>query len=197
MDSMKTIKLFGDLQAFKAEWSLNVQTVAEAMRAINANRPGFLQAADAGDYVLIMLDEDNTDLIRPVTMENALDPWGNETLLVVPRISGETGIEIGAAVAAAVGATGIAATAIAVAVNVVVAMALSVAVSMVASLLSNTNDGMRVDNSEPYESKPSYLFNGAVNTTRQGHRIPLLYGGPMLVGSMVLSADINVSDTAA
>lgn len=195
---MKRIRLFGDLERFRADWSLNVATPAEAMRAINANRPGFVQAADAGDYVLILVDPDNPDLTRQVTTSNALDAWANETLFVVPRVGGDTGIEIaggiGAAVASAVGAVGGLATAIAVAVNIAIALAVSLAVSYVASLIAGGTDGMEAKESEPYDSKPSYLFNGVVNTTRQGHRVPLLYGGPLLVGSMTLSSQIHVKD---
>ena len=40
------------------------------------------------------------------------------------------------------------------------------------------------------ENKPSYLFNGAVNTTEQGQPIPLLYG-ELIVGSAVVSAGLT------
>ncbi|MDH3003519.1 tail assembly protein [Pasteurella multocida] len=40
------------------------------------------------------------------------------------------------------------------------------------------------------ENQPSYLFNGAVNTTQQGQPIPLLYG-ELIVGSAVVSAGIT------
>jgi predicted phage tail protein len=46
-------------------------------------------------------------------------------------------------------------------------------------------------------NQPSYSFNGPVNTEAQGHPVPLLYGGPMKVGSAVISAGISVADTAA
>ncbi|HDR1874522.1 tail assembly protein [Pasteurella multocida] len=40
------------------------------------------------------------------------------------------------------------------------------------------------------ENQPSYLFNGAVNTTQQGQPIPLLYG-ELIVGSAVVSAGLT------
>lgn len=50
--NMKMIKLFGDIaKNFKAEWSLDVMTPSEALRAINANRPGFLSECDKGNYI--------------------------------------------------------------------------------------------------------------------------------------------------
>ncbi|OBX11375.1 hypothetical protein QV07_01630 [Gallibacterium genomosp. 3] len=46
---------------------------------------------------------------------------------------------------------------------------------------------------ESPENKPSYLFNGAVNTTQQGQPIPLLYGR-LAVGSAVISASLTDKD---
>ena len=45
-------------------------------------------------------------------------------------------------------------------------------------------------------NSPSYSFNGPVNTTAQGHPVPCIYGGPMKVGSAVISGGISVGDTA-
>jgi predicted phage tail protein len=200
---MKEIRLLGDLQAFKSEWSLDVSSVAEALRAINANRPGFLHAADAGDYVLLLMDRENPDLCRQVTADNALYPWADEVLFVVPRVGGDEPFSATAIMGASIAVTGTivmsagVAAMMATALNLLVSIALSMAVSMVASLISGTNDGMKASEAEPYENKPSYLFNGVVNTTRQGHRMPLLYGGPLLVGSMVLSSQIHVKDIPA
>ena len=42
---------------------------------------------------------------------------------------------------------------------------------------------------EAPENKPSYVFNGAVNTTAQGYPVPIGYGR-MIVGSAVISAGI-------
>jgi predicted phage tail protein len=49
---------------------------------------------------------------------------------------------------------------------------------------------------EPPENKPSYSFNGAVNTTAQGHPVPVGYGR-LIVGSAVISAGIDVDEVAA
>jgi predicted phage tail protein len=185
---MKTIRLYGDLKEFKPEWQLHVDTVAEALRAIEANRPGFIDKADSADYVLILLDEANPDNTRQVTRANALGAWRDEVLLVVPKPGGE----IGAAVVAAIWGAAYAATTAGIIIAAVINIALVVAVSFIAQLISGSNDGMRAADQENPENKPSYLMNGVVNTLRQGHPIPLLYGGPLLVGSMVLSADIHV-----
>lgn len=187
---MKTIRLFGDLQAFKKEWSLNIITPAEAVRAIEANRPGFIQAADEGEYVLVLIDPENPETARSVTFETATVPWGDEELWVIPRVNGELPIAVVAAAFAAVGITVANFTIITMIVN----LAISMALSMISSLISGNSNKYNSNNAEPYESKPSYLFNGAINTTKQGHPVPLLYGGPMKVGSMTLSADLYSKD---
>ena len=49
------------------------------------------------------------------------------------------------------------------------------------------------DPKEDDKSRPSYLFNGAVNTTAQGQPVPILYGR-LMVGSAVVSAGITSKD---
>jgi len=46
---------------------------------------------------------------------------------------------------------------------------------------------------EKPENRPSYSFNGPVNTTAQGGAVPLLYGR-MIIGSAVISAGIYTED---
>lgn len=201
---MKTIKLCGEIaDEYKQEWCLDVQTPAEALRAINANRPGFLAECDAGHYVCVLVDELNPDSARQVTDKSGLEGWGREVLYVVPHVSGDYGVV--AALVAYVGTTFLVAggglvtavgtlTALGVAVAVVITIAVTIAISYIASLISGTPDGFGANETEDPENKPSYLFNGVVNTARQGHRLAVLYGGPMIVGSMVLSSRINTRD---
>lgn len=196
---MKTIKLFGDLERFKPVWQLNVETPAEAMRAIDANRDGFLQAADAGEYVLLMVDEKRIEsgdesAARQVTIDSANWVWGgNEVLYVMPAPKGQI-VAAGAAVVIAgvsfaVGSA-VAAAVIAVVLNIV----LTIAISFIAQLISGTSNGQQASQTELPENRPSYLMNGVVNTTRQGFRVPLLYGGPLLVGSAEISKQIHTQD---
>lgn len=192
---MKNIKLFGNIaDDYKAEWLLNVQTPSEALRAINANRPGFLAECDAGNYVVLLVDESDADNVKQVTDKNGLGAWGDEVLYVVPKMSGDVAA-IALAAVAAVGATGIAATIVYAVVYVIVYVAIAIAVQQIASLISGTPDGFGANDTEAVENKASYLFNGVVNTAKQGRRLPVLYGGPMLVGSMVLSSRVNTKDS--
>ena len=49
---------------------------------------------------------------------------------------------------------------------------------------------------EQVENKPSYLFDGAVNTTRQGNAVPVGYGR-LRVGSQVISAGLTAQNEEA
>ena len=49
---------------------------------------------------------------------------------------------------------------------------------------------------EAPDDKPSYLFNGALNTHQQGGVVPLIFGGPIRVGATVVSAGISTERVA-
>lgn len=49
------------------------------------------------------------------------------------------------------------------------------------------------ENNEPADNQASYIFNGAINLSAQGNCVPLCYGR-MLVGSVVISAGLEVTD---
>jgi predicted phage tail protein len=191
---MKTIRLLGDLEKFKPVWTLDVQTPAEALRAISVQRDGFLAECDAGHYVAVLVDINNHDRCRQVTGENALDPWADEELWIVPSASGETGIEIGAAVAAAIGATGATAIAVAAVVNIAVSLAISLALSSVANLITGKKKNTPATQQERPENKPSFIADGVVNLTAAGHPHPILFGEVPDTGCMILSSDYWVED---
>jgi len=46
------------------------------------------------------------------------------------------------------------------------------------------------------DNKASYAFDGAVNTAAQGNPVPVLYGGPLIVGSQVISAGLSAEPLA-
>ena len=187
---MKTIKLFGDLQQFKAEWLLDVQTPAEALRAIDANRPGFLQAADQGDYVAMLVSEDDPSLNRQVTLQNNTDAWGNEVLMIVPRVGGDV---TAAMIAPYIGVA--AESFYAVAAAAVINIALSMAVTAIANVITGSKSNAAAGSLENYKSRPSFISNGPVNVTKSGNCYPILVGRVHDAGSILLSVDYSVVDS--
>ena len=73
-----------------------------------------------------------------------------------------------------------------------VMMGVALVVAGIASMMAP--DGSK-DTERP-ENKPSYIFNGAVNTYRQGNPIPVGFG-ILQVGSQVISAAIKNVDVGA
>lgn len=196
---MKTVRLFGDLEKYKPVWTLDVQTPAEALRAISVQRDGFLAECDAGRYVAVLMDNDNPNLSRQVTKDNALDPWSSEELWVLPSASGEYGIDaaIWAGVATALTEAGAAAGVAVAAAEIAVAlvhMAIAIGLSSVASMISGKKKNTPATQQERPENKPSFIADGAVNLTAAGHPHPILFGEVPDVGCMILSSDYWVED---
>ena len=71
--------------------------------------------------------------------------------------------------------------------NSVSQIAMSVAVSGISALLYGP--GSEDSSKEIAKNDPSYNFNGAVNTTKEGHPVPIGYG-TLLIGSGVVSGEM-------
>lgn len=52
------------------------------------------------------------------------------------------------------------------------------------------------DYTQREQKKVSFLFNGSVNRMEQGGPVPILYGGPMEVGSVLVSGGVRVDGAA-
>lgn len=72
-------------------------------------------------------------------------------------------------------------------------MGYSLALGGVAQMLSPQPKGLGTQDRP--DNKPSYNFNGPVNTSAQGNPVPLAYG-LVLTGSAVISAGIYAEDQA-
>jgi len=190
---MKIIKLLGDLQAFREEWELDVRTPGEALRAIEANRPGFLSACDAGDYAVILVDQINPDFSRQITLVEAELPWADELLVVVPKAGGDIPAAFLVPLFTSIGFTASAATIAAGVAVAVINIGISLAVSAIANAITSDKKKVSARDQEAPESKPSFISNGPVNVVRQGHPYPII-AGEFLCGSIVVSSQIHVKD---
>ncbi|WFP48504.1 hypothetical protein PL263_10305 [Methylomonas sp. EFPC3] len=195
---MKTVRLFGDLERYKAEWRLDVKTPAEALRAIDVQRDGFLAECDAGNYVAILVDPISQENCRPISTDTANGPWANEELWILPVIQGEvfapviwaavvsaaTSLGAGAGLAVFLGEMAVAI------VNIGISMAFSAVATLMTSKKRNTSAPMQ----ERPDNKPSFIADGVVNLTAAGHPHPILVGDVPDVGCIVLSSDYWVED---
>ncbi|MTD34038.1 hypothetical protein [Paludibacterium denitrificans] len=101
--TMTTVKLGGRLgQEFGHVWHLDIDRPSEAVRAIEANRPGFAKRiADLADMGLVFRVRLNK---RPVDEEEIEVRHGGQTLTIMPIVRGACAvgrIVIGAALIAA------------------------------------------------------------------------------------------------
>ena len=190
---MKTIRLYGDMgKRFGREFKLDVQNPAEAVRALCSQVSGFRaylhQHAQDAFKVFVGGSNRSDEVGAPCS--------DREVIRIAPTVQG----------ASAVGRIILGAALIALAVwnpvflgmsKGVVAGVMGYGISMVLGgvvQLLSPQQTMSSGSGESVENKPNYNFNGAVNTTAQGHPVPLCYGR-MIVGSAVISAGIETTQT--
>lgn len=195
---MKTIVLLGELgKRYGRRHRLDVASPAEAVRAMCANFKDFagFVSASAERNVGYRVITARADLAA-----DELHQPAGKTITIAPVIAGAGGpvgkIILGAAlIAAAIFVPALAVplfgttTLATVAFSVGVSLALGGVAQMLAPVPPSLDRGID-------EDKPSYIFNGAQNTTAQGQAVPVGYGR-MIVGSAVISAGINVEDYVA
>jgi predicted phage tail protein len=206
---MRTIKLHGEVgELYGEEWNLDVITPAEAIIAIESNRPGFLQylqnTEDNGVEYTIKLG--GTE-IEP---ERIKGPFGvSEVFHIVPQMSGANSkgngaakIIVGAIIAIvaiitaipsgggslAWGAT-IAGASWAPTAGATLLFGASLMLSGVSTLLTKTPEAN--NKSSEADRLKGHYFSGPVNTIAQGGPVPIGYGR-LLVGAVVVSSGIEV-----
>ena len=199
---MKTVKLLGELgKNFGKEFTLDIKNPAEAIRALCANFPEFekhlIESEKRGVAYRVLVGK------ASVKLNELANPSGKQEIKFVPVVQGAGGntgmIILGAALIVAsyyvpgsmfaieaALATGISVTTMA---SYTFAVGAMLALSGAAGILTPSQGGASQDMNNSPDNKPSYTFNGAVNTSAQGYPVPVGYGR-MIVGSAVISAGI-------
>ena len=191
---LRTIRLYGKLGTrFGRVHRLAVNSLAEAVRALCVLLPGFerelMTSEERGVAYACYLGKSNID------QELLLAPAGKEEIRLAPVIMGAKRgglfqVVLGVALVALaftnpvgfIGADYLLAVKLA---------GVGLALGGIAQMIAPTQQGLGV--ADRPENKPSYNFNGPVNTTAQGNPIPLGYGRK-IVGSSVVSAGIYSED---
>lgn len=183
----KTILLGGSLgRMFGRTHELAVHSVAEAIRALTVLFPEIQSKLQEGSYIVFSGK-------RSLGPDQLRDPNGKDTIRIVPTLAGRknsglfqviVGVVLIVAGFFTAGATWGPALMITGG-----AMALSGAIMM----LSPQTTG--VDSLDSPDNRPSYAFNGAVNTEAQGNPVPIPYG-EIICGSCVLSGGVFSEDRA-
>lgn len=198
-----TVKLYGYLKKYGKEYSLDVDSPREAVRALSCQLPGFMDRVRAGEFRVIRgkkrvqnaLTEEGLYMSMGGAAELHIVPVANGSkrngLLKV--ILGVALIGISFAVAGAVGGwtTGIGSGMLAgLTAKTFLMLGAGMLLNGLGQMLSPTPS---VDSNESPDSRPSYLFSGNQNISEEGNIIPVAYGAPWC-GSLVLSAGMDVEE---
>ena len=193
---LRTIRLLGDLGTkFGRVHRLAVKTPAEAIRALCVLRPGFRVYVDSKERLFRMSVRRSpvTEHERELHMQHG--PTAD--FVIAPILAGSkskwAGVIIGAALIAfavtnpfgwaAIGLYGT--TTIG---TVAFGVGASMVIGGIAAMLSP-----QPKYEAPEEGKPSYLFNGAVQTSQNGYPVPVGYG-ELLVGGAPVSSGVWPED---
>ena len=194
---MVTVILLGELgKTYGRRHRLAITSAAEAIRALVANFPSLerelVASGERGVGYRVLAGRD------ALTIDRLHDPVGLQNVTIAPVISGAGGdglgqILLGVALLAVAwwNPMGWAAAGSFLSQTTLYSIGTSMVLGGVAQMIAPTPKAP--DPSERPENKPSYSFNGAVNTTAQGHPVPVGYGR-LIVGSAVISAGIDVDE---
>ena len=200
---MKTVKLLGELgKKFGKSYKFDISNPAEAVRALCINFPAFkkhlIDSEKRGVAYRVIVGKEDQKL------EDLHNPSGKDVIKFVPILIGAGGngsvqMILGAAIIGlmiwnpmgwlALGTAG--ATGLQTGLVLGASMALGGVVQMLTPVPSNNVS----DTNNSPDNKPSYTFNGSVNTSAQGYPVPVGYGR-MVVGSAVISAGIVAEELA-
>lgn len=193
---LTTIRLDGVMgKKFGKSWSLAVSSPAEALRMIEANKPGLrawiVSNKDAySQYRIVCVYADGREeALDDDTYQ--LERGGLKSIRFTPVVSGAGGgagkIFVGALLIAASFIPGL---------QPISPYLWKIGAAMVlGGIVEALSPRPKSRNQDTGEEINSYYFDGPANTDQQGSAVPLIYGR-VLVGSHPISASISVDEVA-
>lgn len=187
---LRKIKLYGPLRKkFGREFRVDVDSPGEAIRALQANCPGFMahlhKHSSPGYRVFIGKSS--------VTKEEIGKHSSEGDIKIVPVVAGRgSGKSIGqiilgvVLIVASIYYPPLASSAYAVNVGM---MGAAMVLGGVSTLLAPSPNSR--ESSESPENKPNDSFNGPINTIGQGNPVPIAYG-EVICGGQLISAGLSV-----
>jgi len=201
---LRKIHLYGNLaESYGPEFTFDVNSVGEAIFALDANFPGFTNDIRKGTFHVLKGDiEDPLDLVKDKALLRFIYK-DDDAFHIMPAIEGAGG-DNGGWWTLIIGVILIAATYGAAAYGLIayegaafsigMGMGISLALSGIAQLLSPTPQ-IPSTGTEGEKEKPSFVFNGPVNRTEQGGPVTLVYG-EIITGSIVCGGSIDIEEYA-
>lgn len=195
---MKTIYLHGRLAEFGKFFELDVNDPAEAIRALSIQIPEFRSVLAEGQWSIV---KGNLEEGCSLSEEELMLSGSYDEIHILPAISGSGGkfgqiilgtVLIGAAIFTAGGS--LAVTSWGFGAKALGSVGAGLVLGGVSQMLiqAPSTSGGYADRESPDE-RPSFLFDGPVNTSTQGLPVPLIYG-EVMTGSVVVSAGMTAED---
>ena len=199
--SLRNVFLYGILaEKYGKIHKFAVESVGEALRALESQFPGFRQDIKRDEYYYVACGELKKNNL--MDKQSVFMNYKKGDFHICPEVCGAGG-GLGGIFAAVLGAvlmvvsiwvppagvfgmqllTG----------SMVFGLGLAMFASGILQMLSPTPEIPDYSGREKPDERPSYLFDGPVNTTEQGGPIPLIYG-EVLVGSTIISTSLDVED---
>lgn len=201
---MRTVHLHGALgQKYGEQIRFDIATAAEAVRALTANFPEFLDDVREGAWHVVRGDSPETGLSLG---EDDLVGFrlGKGDLHILPYVAGSKNggtlkIVLGVALvglgffmgfgAPILGQAMAASTGISFTYGNLAMLGAAMALAGASQLLSPEEKGK--------DKTESYTFNGPGNAYNQGSPVPLVYGGPLITGGVMVSGGIDIEKLKA
>lgn len=209
---LRNVKLYGNLkQLYPDEIRMDVSSVAETIRALSFQVEGFRDALQDGHYRVVLGSLNPANDIGEEAIGMRLGTI--ETIHIMPVLEGSkrgglgkiiAGVALIALSFALPGSGAIAGAGLwggltastglsALAVNIGVSMALGGVAALITPQVKPPNNSAA--SFERPEERPSFLYNGPVNTTEQGGPVPIAYG-EIRIGSQVISTGLTTEKRA-
>jgi predicted phage tail protein len=194
---MLNIHLYNDLaDNFGPAHKYNVSSVGAALRLFNANYPGFFNYIRNNEYAVVK--GKSVDTGECLSDKELVMKYSDCDIHIVPVIegnkSGWTQILIGVVMIVAAYFTG--GTSLAFMQSGLYMMGAGMVLGGVSTLLSPVQSTPNYTDREDPDERASFVYNGPLNTTEQGNVVSLIYG-KMIVGSTVISAELDIEEVAA
>jgi predicted phage tail protein len=190
---MREIRVYGQLARFlkRRVFRADVASAGEAVRFLVANFPQVERHMNEQHY-RVSLDDNDLEL------SEINQPVGREVIKITPVVAGAGAagrIIAGVALIAASFIPGFAAWAGPTAYGLIIGVGSSLVLGGVSQLLTPVPQNPTGQDSAG-DPRKNYSFSSIQNTSRQGTPVPICYG-EIIVGSVVISAGIDVIQVAA
>jgi len=186
---LRRFYLHGSLSAFGGPYDMDIHSIPEGVKGLSVQLRGLREAISEGTFKIICSSGDQGfDIDEKMLPMFLSEQVSSIHIIPVPAGSKSGGgvgkIVIGVALIAAAFVFSPAALPI----------GITIALAGVVQVLS-PSPSVSSGSTEKVDQNPSFLFNGAINTSEQGGVCPIVYG-EMTVGSVVVSSGIEVEQVA-